>query len=145
MLPSISQYLILKVGKYLQKYPDHITNNIYICIYIDHWCAGKCNFMDVSKKHIASMLTYWSYSDLALTFEVTCWNGFLALKYPWTLYPARSLTGNVRKNGPTNGKHMYHQTSNISHTLVGNTPVDHSDVVGASPVGNALTASSFST
>ena len=26
----------------------------------------------------------------------------------------------------------YHQTSNISHTLVGNKIVDHSDVVGAS-------------
>ena len=29
----------------------------------------------------------------------------------------------------------YHQTSNISHTLVENKIVDHSDVVGASPVG----------
>ena len=28
----------------------------------------------------------------------------------------------------------YHQTSNISHTLVGNKIVDHSDLVGASPV-----------
>ena len=39
----------------------------------------------------------------------------------------------------------YHQTSNISHTLVGNKIVDHSDVVGASPVGTAPTTSSFST
>ena len=35
--------------------------------------------------------------------------------------------------------------SNISHTLVGNKIVDHSDVVGASPVGAAPTTSSFST
>ena len=34
---------------------------------------------------------------------------------------------------------------NISHTLVGNKIVDHSDVVGASPVGAAPTTSSFST
>ena len=34
------------------------------------------------------------------------------------------------------------QTSNISHTL-GNKIVDHSDVVGASPVGAAATTSSF--
>ena len=40
---------------------------------------------------------------------------------------------------------MYRQTSNISHTLVGNKIVDHSDVVGASPVGAAPTTSSFST
>ena len=39
----------------------------------------------------------------------------------------------------------YCQTSNISHTLVGNNTVDHSDVVGASPVVTAPTTSSFST
>ena len=35
---------------------------------------------------------------------------------------------------------IYYQTCNISHTIV-----DHSDVVGASPLGAAPTASSFST
>ena len=39
----------------------------------------------------------------------------------------------------------YRKVSNISHTLVGNKIVDHSDVVGASPVGAAPTTSSFST
>ena len=39
----------------------------------------------------------------------------------------------------------YRQTSNMSHTLVGCIIVDHSDVVGASPVGAAPTTSSFST
>ena len=39
----------------------------------------------------------------------------------------------------------YRQISNIKHTLVGNRIVDHSDVVGASPVGAAPTTSSFST
>ena len=39
----------------------------------------------------------------------------------------------------------YRKTSNISRTLAGNKIVDHSDVVGASPVGAAPTASSFST
>ena len=38
----------------------------------------------------------------------------------------------------------YCRTFNISHTLVGNKIVDHSDVVGASPVGAAPTTSSFS-
>ena len=37
------------------------------------------------------------------------------------------------------------QTSDISNTLLGNKIVDHSDVVGASPVGAAPTTSSFST
>ena len=37
------------------------------------------------------------------------------------------------------------QTSNISRTLVSNEIADHSDVVGASPVGVAPTTSSFAT
>ena len=39
----------------------------------------------------------------------------------------------------------YCQTSNISHTVVSNKIVDHSDVVGASPVSAAPTTSSFLT
>ena len=39
----------------------------------------------------------------------------------------------------------YRQTSNINRTLVANKIVDHTDVVGASPVGAAPTTSSFST
>ena len=39
----------------------------------------------------------------------------------------------------------YRKTSNIRHTLIGNKIVDHSDLVGASPVGAAPTTSSFST
>ena len=38
----------------------------------------------------------------------------------------------------------YRKTSNIRYTL-GNKIVDHSDVLGASPVGAAPTTSSFST
>ena len=41
--------------------------------------------------------------------------------------------------------HTYRQVSNIRHTLAGYKIVDHSDVVGASPVGAAPTTSSFST
>ena len=40
--------------------------------------------------------------------------------------------------------HRYRQISNMKRTL-GNKIVDHSDVVGASPVGAAPTTSSFST
>ena len=39
----------------------------------------------------------------------------------------------------------YRQTSNISRTLVGYKIVDHSNVVGASPVGAVPTTSLFST
>ena len=40
------------------------------------------------------------------------------------------------------GLFEYHQTSNINETLVGNTIVDHSDVVGPSPVADPATSSS---
>ena len=40
---------------------------------------------------------------------------------------------------------VYRKTSKISHTLVSNRIVDHSDVVVASPVSAAPTTSSFST
>ena len=43
----------------------------------------------------------------------------------------------------SNGK--YRQNSNINHTLVDNKIVDHSDVVGASPVRAAPATSSFAT
>ena len=43
------------------------------------------------------------------------------------------------------GTTIYRQVSNIRGTLVGNKIVDHSDVVGASTVGAAQTASSLST
>ena len=39
----------------------------------------------------------------------------------------------------------YHQVSDMRCTLVDNYIVDHSDVLGASPVGAAPTTSSFST
>ena len=42
-------------------------------------------------------------------------------------------------------KQNYCQTSDISHTWVGNKIFDHSDVVGALPVDAAPTTSSFST
>ena len=44
-----------------------------------------------------------------------------------------------------NSNGTYRQASNTSRTLVGSKIIDHSDVVGASPVGAAPTSSSFST
>ena len=46
---------------------------------------------------------------------------------------------------PRSDDSYYRKISNIRRTLVGNNIVDHSDVVGASPVGAAPTTSSFST
>ena len=40
---------------------------------------------------------------------------------------------------------IFRKTPNIRSTLIGNEIVDHSDVVGALPVGTAPPTSSFST
>ena len=46
---------------------------------------------------------------------------------------------------PVMAQFTYRKTFNIRRTFVGNKIVDHSDVVGASPVSAAPTTSSFST
>ena len=56
-------------------------------------------------------------------------------------YTSKGMTLRWKSIEPT----TYRKTSNIRRTLVGNKIVDHSDVVGASPVGAAPTTSSFST
>ena len=61
----------------------------------------------------------------------------------WCVYPFKHLKDNgVHRNKP---HVIYRQNSNISRTLAGNRHVDHSDTVGASPVGVAPTTSLFST
>ena len=57
-------------------------------------------------------------------------------------YPALYF---VVDNCKSSGQSDYRKTSNVRRTLGGNEIVDHSDVVGASPVGAAPTTSSFST
>ena len=54
----------------------------------------------------------------------------------WKIYPVSNHK--LRTMG-------YRKVSNIRRTLVCNKIADHSDVVGASPVGAAPTTSSFST
>ena len=51
----------------------------------------------------------------------------------------------ARKGLTTTKKTNYRKTSNIRRILVGNKIADHSDVVGASPIGAAPTTYSFAT
>ena len=62
------------------------------------------------------------------------------------IYTGPALEGMLMESGLSlSVTRTYRKTSNISRTLVGNKIADHSDVVGASPVGAAPTTSSFST
>ena len=65
------------------------------------------------------------------------------VKYIQCLYNAVEFDILIQHYDDNSG--TYRKVSNIRRTLVGNKIVDHSDVVGASPVGAAPTTSSFST
>ena len=73
---------------------------------------------------------FWHFVVIWYNFRIAHWIIFVV-----------SLEGdNINK--PVN---EYPQISNVSRTLVGIKFFDHSDVVGASPVGAAPTPFSFST
>ena len=74
-----------------------------------------------------------------ITFAVGCVHSFM---FPFQ----QQFTDVIIYPNPKLLQHKgYCQVSNIRRTLEGNKIVDHSDVVGASPVGAAPTTSSFST
>ena len=55
----------------------------------------------------------------------------------------KTIRSVIRQGAPEMKVWMYRKTSNISRTLVCNTIGDHSDVVGATPVGAASTTSAY--
>ena len=71
-------------------------------------------------------------------FQQTIWSQFRGLKFVSQHGTEDAITFNMTY------QETHRQVSDIRRTLVGNSIVDHSDVVGASPVGDAPTTSSFS-
>ena len=63
----------------------------------------------------------------------------------WKLIISKNMSFNSFGTKTRIFNENYREVSNIRCTFVGNKIVDHSDVVGASPVGAAPTTSSFST
>ena len=116
--------MIRGVRFYLMLYGDHnllrpCDTNVFIKL--GHQLSRKCHLQKCQPFYRESLyLDRWFYIETGL-----CMIFIMPIKY-------RTL-----KN--------YRKTSNISRTLVGNKIIDHSDVVGASPVGAALTTSSFLT
>ena len=97
--------------------------------YNTSYMDGVIRFVTKLKKWSKSLPTYF----IVFFYDF----GGLPLMYP--LVTRVIFTKNVREATITR------KTSNISRTLSGNKIVDHTDVVGASPVGAAPTTSSFST
>ena len=70
---------------------------------------------------------------------------FMGVQFWRFHYVAECLDSRLKMAAWWHALLIYRQVSNIRRTLVDNKIVDHSDVVGASPVGAAPTTSSFST
>ena len=102
--------------------------------------------------HFFSYLIFFQFQNL----NFCCW--FFFFFYCWSFCPTDTIHGDLDQwshSWPWPGIVYifyqagaildYRQVSNIRRTWVGNEIVDHSDVVGASPVGAAPTTSSFFT
>ena len=80
--------------------------------------------------------------SIGLPWTILIWKSDIdGLVQEWSNFIANALELHLSCINPSN----YRKTSNIRCTLVGNKIVDHSDVIGASPVGAAPTTSSFLT
>ena len=113
----------------------------------NHQCLYKyCNVM-LRVVHVI-WLDRWQITTFALCLNTSelyscgSWCLLIAMLCIWKWeYKRKTLSGATSPYI----YHYYREVSNIRRTLVGNWIVDHSDVVGASPVGAAPTTSSFST
>ena len=107
--------------------------------------CSTCSFPIMFKLHwnstviFTGFLSCWQSATHYLTFHNLARN-YLPIDILWQ-HPA--MHWQQDKDTCTDVAN-YHKVSNIRLTLVGNKVVDHSDVVGALPVGAAPTTSSFS-
>ena len=100
--------------------------------YTRDWAANICD-----SKSMCDMFRLCSTQQIPISLALTV--------MVWVGFDKQLIDPNDENwNITTMVKQINRRSSNISHTLVGNKIADHSNVVGASPVG-APTTSSFST
>ena len=114
------------------------------------WCSSTCRHSDECSRVKRTLLSthfaqHWINTFLAeyalLLNECQCVHSWNAICYKSPLIWHAFVCG----GGDKCAKWNYRKTSNIRRILEGDKFLDHSDVVGASPVGAAPTTSSFST
>ena len=133
---------------------EKIKGSWYEATVLTHWDLNKkgCHFAQIFKYiflkenvsifiHISKFIPKIPIEDKSAINQAMAlhWMGDKALPDPMLTH-IYHIIRHYRLTKP-----QYHTVSYISRTLVGNKIVDHSDVVGASPVGAAPTTSSFST
>ena len=116
-----------------------------------HWKFFKLYTFSFKKMHLKMPSGKWlpfclSLNELILPRQYTCiWLTMASVFMVFTSFQESILLSAPEGWRQFCPKYIYRQTSNISCTFAGNKIVDHSDVVGASPVSSAPTTSSFST
>ena len=106
------------------------------------WCLLCLN--------VCKYFTVWWHQKItwASVYLSSVWPSNINLRAISHKMPQLAITNispKINLPGANELKFYYRQVSNIRRTFVGNQIVDHSDVIGASPVGAAPTTSSFST
>ena len=104
--------------------------------------SDKVNGKDMISKPVWISKPSFLVKELSLSY---IYNGNLYTNRTTIIEPSFRWLWNHTPFCPHCVFFKYRQVSNIRLTLVGNKIVDHSDVVGASPVGAAPTTSSLST
>ena len=139
---SFCQLPVLPITKF------HQNHNIPVLV---------ITLMAQNKTEVATLLMHWSYCSPVLSHQYV---SFQRKKSCVTILHKIGKDLHIGEKSPAVPKirlwmsnymdsfiwnFNYRQVSNIRRTLVRNKLVDHSDVVGASPVGVAPTTSSWST
>ena len=110
-------------------------------------------FTDVYMGNLGYLTDSWNMTAIfkSIISERMLWTMFVSTSFetalrwmPQNVVNVSIGSGTGMMSPATTGR-IYHETSNISRTLVDDKIVDNSDVVGASPVCAAPTTSSFST
>ena len=121
-----------------------------ICIHCDEWKNDESvsNFLFCIFFRLTGIVIYFVHIAASNTFikVVSVHIIILSISMQELISHGETLsTCRCSFNLFIHGNTTYHQTSDIRRTSVGNKIVSHSDVVGKSPVGVALTTTPFST
>ena len=116
---------------YLQNGATIFRNGSWVSVKHGHmWCMSVLLNLPVYFSTVNNLFTYWCCDCNVLNPMLIC---VIIANLPH-IAPILSSRNSCD----------YRKTSNIRRTMEGNAIVDHSDVVGVSPVGAAPTTSSFS-
>ena len=135
---------LLKISKMIISQNCLLYTELLMLRIIIHLC--KPTAMEKRTRILKVIATHWIYAcNIISWFYFGMFFGmYFPLYFPYWSFSAKQVTPLLTLKQKGSFGH-YRKICNISHTLVANKIVDHSDVVGALPVGATPTTSSFLT